>query len=58
MRSSGGLIITVILVFLFIFSLEMPGSLKWFAVIALALNIRWWWFVARDDQEDRHRHTR
>jgi hypothetical protein len=58
MRSSSGLLITVALVFLFIFCLQMPGNLKWLAVVALAVNIRWWWFIARDARRDAPPHTK
>jgi hypothetical protein len=54
MRSwpSGGLLITVVLVFLFLICLKMPGQLKWLAVAALALNLRWWWFVQKTAPRD------
>jgi hypothetical protein len=44
MRSSGALLVTVILVFLLAFPLEMPGSFKWLALVAFTVNLRWWWF--------------
>jgi uncharacterized membrane protein YiaA len=58
MRSSGGLLITVTLVFLSIFSLELPGSLKALAAVALALNIRWWWFMVRQRGTRTHQQMR
>jgi hypothetical protein len=48
----GGLLITVVLVFLFLVCLEMPGHLKLLAVAALALNVRWWWFVEKTAPRD------
>ena len=58
MKSSGALTITVVLVFLFIFCLEMPGNWKWLGVLALVLNVRWWRFVTRDDSADGPSHTK
>ncbi|HEX3236878.1 MAG TPA: hypothetical protein VHQ99_00585 [Gaiellaceae bacterium] len=49
---TGALLITVVLLLLFLFCLEMPGDLKLLGLPALAVNARWWWFVARADMPD------